>query len=93
MANFLKSLFGGGDKKALPEEAEVYNGYTIQPAPQNVSGGWSTEGVISKEIGGELKSHHFIRADTCGDRDGAVQLTLTKARVLIDQAGDDIFNR
>ncbi len=49
-------------------------------------------GVIEKEIGGELKSHRFVRADRFGGKDEAVQFTLVKARQIIDQTGDRLFN-
>jgi hypothetical protein len=60
--------------------------------PYQESGQWQMCGVIEKEIGGELKSHRFIRADRFPDRDQAAEFTLAKARQIIDQMGNRIFD-
>lgn len=95
MLGFLKNLFAGNPDQeggaASAEAATEYNGYTIVPAPRNEAGGWSTEATISKTIDGENKTHHFIRADKTGSREGAVELTLNKCRQTIDQLGDRLF--
>ena len=89
---FLKSLFGGGTADTVNEEEVVeYNGYRIQPAPKSAGHGWTTEAIITKEIDGQTRTHHFIRADQSSDRDAAVSLALTKTRIMIDQVGDKIF--
>lgn len=91
---FLKKLFSGGSgssggaHEAPPQE---YNGYTIVATPQRDSGGWRVMGVISKDIDGEQKTHTFVRADTNPDLDGTVDLTVRKAKRLIDEQGDGIF--
>ncbi len=91
---FFKSLFGGsGDEVPKEEEVVVYKGFNIQPAPKNAGNGWTTEAVISMEKDDETLTHHFIRADTTANREGAVQLTVSKAQVMIDQAGESIFKR
>lgn len=95
MLGFLKNLFGGSPDQqgnvASAEPATEYNGYLIVPAPQKDAGGWSTEATISKTVDGEAKTHHFIRADKTGSREGAVDLTLNKCRQTIDQLGDRLF--
>jgi hypothetical protein len=48
-------------------------------------------GVIEKEIGGEMKSHRFIRADRFAGKDDAVEMTFLKARQIIDQNGERLF--
>ena len=95
---FLKSLFGakeGGGREPAAAQADSveYKGYTIQPTPKNPGAGWSTEGIVSREIDGEVRTHHFIRADTSSDPDSAAQLMISKAQVMIDQVGDGIFDR
>ncbi len=93
MLGFIKNLLAGkaADKEAEPAPATEYQGFTIVPAPKEGTGGWSTEALISKSIEGETKTHHFIRADKTGSRDGAVELTLNKCRQTIDQLNDGIF--
>jgi len=94
MIKFLKSLLGGTDTggDAQPESAVEYKGYRITPCPHNRNGGWSTQAVIEKEIDGEIKTHHFIRADSTSGKDGAIELILSKCRMTIDQLGDRIFD-
>ena len=92
--SFLKKLFGGGDQKgvaAKTEEPVDYKGYAIVAAPMADSGQFRVAGSITKEIGGEVKTHKFIRADVFADRDAAVQATIRKARLIVDQSGDAIF--
>ena len=90
---FLKSLFGKSEKKAVEEEVVVYNGFNIQPCPNNGENGWTTEAMISKQIEGETVTHHFIRADSSSSRENALELIMLKARTTIDQSGDNIFSR
>ena len=68
-----------------------YAGYTIVATPRQIERGWTTEGNISKEIGGVLKSQHFIRVDTHGDRNDAISLAIQKAKKIIDEQGDGLF--
>ena len=100
MIEFLKGLFGsgGGGGRGAPrrlgkEEAAVeYNDFHISPCPRKVTGGWSTEGIIRKNIGGEIKEHIFIRADTSITKESAISLIVGKSKTLIDQRGDGIFS-
>ncbi len=91
--SFLKKLFGGGggDASAPTVPAETHNGFTIYPDPIKDGAVWRISARIEKEIGGDLKSHLMVRADTLQSRDDAVTASLNKARMLIDQQGDAIF--
>lgn len=96
MLEFLKKLFpggGNGEQDGATEPATEYNGYTITPTPRKGDGGWSTEATITREVDGELLSHHFIRADKTASREGAVELTLNKSRQTIDQIGERLFDQ
>ena len=93
---FVKRLFSSG-KGAGQEPAKVissahYNDFEIRAAPVKDSNGWRVTGTVLKEIDGTLKEHHFIRADSCPDVESAAALTLRKARQLIDERGDRIFD-
>jgi hypothetical protein len=81
--SFLKKLFGGSDKPAAPAgpagKAE-HEGFTILATPYQ-----------EKEIGGEMKSHRFIRADRFASQAEAVEMTLMKARQIIDQSGQKLL--
>ncbi|MGL4405755.1 MAG: HlyU family transcriptional regulator, partial [Notoacmeibacter sp.] len=48
-------------------------------------------GSISKDFSGEIKTHKFIRADVFADRDAAIQATVRKAQLIVDQSSDTIF--
>lgn len=91
---FLSKLFGrketaGGEPPA--GEAVEYNGYRIRPAPFRDGGQFQTAGTIEKDFPDGMKQHSFIRAEKHGSHDEAVSFTLTKARQIIDQRGDGLF--
>lgn len=90
--SFLKKLFGGGGGADTPSNtAETHNGYTIIPEPVKDGGAWRIGARIEKEINGEVKTHRMIRADTLQSFEDAAKASLDKARMLVDQQGDTIF--
>ncbi|MCY4221291.1 MAG: HlyU family transcriptional regulator [Thiotrichales bacterium] len=95
MLGFLKNVLGGGGDggEREPEGAEPveHEGFTIIATPRKASGGWSTEGRIRKDIDGETKEAHFIRADTSTSREAAISLSVSKARKIIDEQGERVF--
>ena len=94
--SFLKRLFGlgGGEAKpsapAVAKEAE-HKGFTIHATPFREGGQFQTAGVVSKEIGGEIKEHRFIRADRFPSLDQAADHALVKGRQIIDEQGERVF--
>ena len=89
-----KKLFGGGDATAASEpplDAVEYQGFVIRPAPFVEGGQYQTCGIITRQIGDETKEHRFIRADRFVSKEDAVEVTLRKARQLIDEQGERIF--
>jgi hypothetical protein len=94
MLRFLKGLLGPRSDVAgapSPEARVEYNGATITPAPEKVSGGWRLAGTISKDFGSDRRVHHLVRADTAPDRDAIVAMMIAKAKRLIDEEGDRLF--
>lgn len=87
--SLLSRLFGSGGKS--PEPPVEHNGFNIYVEPERTAGGYRISARIEKEIDGELKSHQMIRADTCESLETAHELTIAKARSLIEQQGDAIF--
>ena len=90
----LTSLFGklaSGKKREAATEAVEYRGYLIRPTPQGEGSQYYTCGVISKTFPEGLREHRFIRADTHASFDGAAQHAVVKARQIIDEQGDRIF--
>jgi hypothetical protein len=94
--SFWKNLFGGGGTSAgggdKAAEAVEYNGFIIRPAPFKDGSQFQTAGTIEKEIGGVKREHKFIRADRHGSYEDAASFTLSKARQMIDQMGDRLFD-
>jgi hypothetical protein len=92
--SFLKRLFGGGEstkaEPAMAAETE-HKGFTIRATPFKEGGQFQTCGVVTKEIGGVLKEHKFIRADRFSTLDDAVNVSLSKGRQLVDEQGERLF--
>jgi len=94
--SFLKRLFGGGGSDspdgstAVAAEAE-HKGFTIKATPFKEGGQFQTCGVISKEIGGVLKEHRFIRADRFASLEDAANHAIVKGRQVIDEQGERLF--
>jgi len=88
--SLFKKLFGGSGPPKGPEPVS-YNGFTIRPEPIKEADGYRIAARIEKEIGGELKSHHLIRADMLHGADQAEEASIQKAKSMIDQMGDRIF--
>ena len=88
------SLFSrlfGSKPKETPDLSVEYQGFRITPNPMKEAQGFRLSALIEKEVGGEIKSHHLIRADTIGDFDQCVDASVTKAKQMIDQMGERLF--
>lgn len=91
--SLFSKLFGGGGGSSKPDHASVtYKDFTITPEPIPADGQHRLAARITKEIGGETKSHHLIRADTLASADAAADAAIDKAKIVIDQQGDRLFN-
>jgi hypothetical protein len=95
--SFWKSLFGGSPAPEGPAAAkagvpEDYNGFTIRAAPFKNGAQFQAAGHIAKEVGGERKEHHFIRADFFSSVEEAERFSLNKARQIIDLMGESVFD-
>lgn len=92
--SFWKKLFGGGDsagKPASQSDPVDYKGYVLRAAPFQNEGQFQTAGSIARDVGGETKTHDFIRADRHASHPDAVAFSLLKARQIVDEQGDRIF--
>ena len=90
--SLFSKLFGGGSGAASKApEGVSHEGFTIYPDPLNDGGKWRVQALIEKVVDGQTKTHTMVRADTLESRDAAADVTLNKAKMLIDQQGDDIF--
>jgi hypothetical protein len=97
--SFLKSLFGFGQSPPAESSGEKlgepveYKGFVIRAAPFESAGQYQTAGIIEKEIDGVRKQHRFIRADRLASFDDAVEFTHQKARQIVDQLGERMFDQ
>ncbi|HSS65226.1 MAG TPA: HlyU family transcriptional regulator [Gammaproteobacteria bacterium] len=93
---FLKNLTGTGESSARADteaEAVEYKGFHIAPAPMKDASGWRVAAVIYKDIDGERCTHHLIRADVFSDRGFASELSIRKAKMVIDDRGEKILEK
>ena len=88
---FLRGLSGSGSKEPARHDAVDYKGFSIVPTPRQVTGGWTTEGIISMGSGEDARSEHFIRADMLMSEEDAVDYSVTKAKKIIDELGERLF--
>ena len=99
MASMFSGLLGGlfGGKSSAESgpaergEGVDYNGFTIYPASCKSGAQWRTEGFIAKELDGDMKEHHFIRADTHSSKEDADACAVIKAKRIIDESGERMF--
>jgi hypothetical protein len=89
--SLLSRLFGGASAPAPEAEPEIYKGYRIYPEPVKEGALFRVAARIEKEIGGEIRTHRLVRADTCDSAETAAQISAGKARTMIDEQGDAIF--
>jgi len=90
MLNRFLSLFraaGTGDEPAEVAATERYEGFELQARPRREGGVWRVGGRICRPGDPDGPSHDFIRVDTMTSHDEAVQLSLVKARQLVDERG------
>jgi hypothetical protein len=97
--SFLKSLFG---RRSSAEGAETgreilgdpveYNGFVIRAAPFKSEGQYQTAGIIAKDVAGVHRQHRFIRADRHASLDDALGFSLTKAKKIVDEQGERMFD-
>jgi len=88
----LKGLFSGGE--SAPEKAEEsieYKGFMIIPAPISDGGQFRVAATVTKDEEEGQKVHSFIRSDLIPSRDECIEITIRKAKLTIDQLGDNIF--
>ena len=93
LSKFLSGLVspGGGGGAEPSGPATEYKGFAIRPDPQREGSQWRMGGVITKHFDDGVKEHRFIRADTFGAKDDADSFAIVKARQIIDEQGDELF--
>lgn len=90
LGKLFKSFFSKPEVQIDPIE---HQGYTITPELENSGGRYYTRGKISKEINGEIKEVTFIRADAHTSPDQAEEHSIIKAKQIIGEQGDNMFDQ
>lgn len=90
--SILNRLFGKSTETKPMPEPEMHAGCAIHPEPIREGGKWRIAARIVKEIEGTERTHKLIRADTLDSEDAAVAASLAKARHVIDEQGDRLFD-
>lgn len=92
--SFFKRLFGrsGGASGSFTPETQEFNGHVIHALPVKDGAQWRLAGTITKEDGGVIKEHKFVRADVFSSRDEAVNFTFKKGELIISQLGKTMFD-
>lgn len=97
LGDMLRGLLGGGQSGARAPAPAVdpveYKGYVIVAAPRQDKGVWYIAGIISPADAEDDREHRFIRADNTPDHSQCVELTVMKARQIIDLEGERMFTR
>ncbi|MDR3373928.1 MAG: HlyU family transcriptional regulator [Ancalomicrobiaceae bacterium] len=92
--SFLKRLFGLSSSSAAPSPQgpkQEYSGYEIEATPTKVGHEFQIQGII-RELEGEKREHHFIRADKIAGHDEAIEFIFRKGKQIIDQMGPRMFS-
>ncbi len=94
--SFFKKLFGGGSDDAAPQGDKVlgeesYKGFQIKAIEMKAGSELQLAGIIEKEIGGEVKTYRYIRADRMSSLDDLIPLALSKGRQIVDEQGEGIY--
>lgn len=90
--SILSKLFGKGSAPAPEAEPERYEGYAIYAEPIREGESWRLAARIVKEVDGAERSHRLIRADLLTSQEAAISASLTKARQVIDEQGERMFD-
>ncbi|MEM6759790.1 MAG: HlyU family transcriptional regulator [Pseudomonadota bacterium] len=89
--SLLKKLFGGGGGASEPEPV-IYNNYRITPTPIQEGNDFRVSARVEKDFGEETKVHTLIRADTVSGLESAQEVSIDKAKQVIDALGDRLFD-
>ncbi|MFO1143939.1 MAG: HlyU family transcriptional regulator [Amaricoccus sp.] len=90
--SLLSRLFGRSSAAAPESEPQAYKDFRIFVEPIREGSRYRIAARIEKDAEGGPRSYRLIRADTCESADEAADLTLRKARQVIDEQGDALFH-
>ena len=89
---FLSRLFGGNSSDKAASAPEDYNGMRIYADPIREGNTYRLSARIEQDMDGTTREHRLIRADTFQDADDAASASIAKAKQMIDEQGDRLFD-
>ncbi|MEJ6402556.1 HlyU family transcriptional regulator [Yoonia sp. 2307UL14-13] len=89
--SLLSRLFGS-NKPTDTAQPETYNGMRIYAEPMREGNTYRLSARIEQDIDGTTREHRLIRADTFQDADAAASAAIAKAKQMIDEQGDRLFD-
>lgn len=100
MASFFSKLFsafGASPSDTAPKKAEASEGHpykdcVIIATPVKEGGQYRLAGRIEKVVGDETLVKEFVRADMFSSLEDAVDFTVRKGQLIIDQSGASLFS-
>ena len=87
--SLLSRLFGSKPKEII---AETYEEFRIYAEPMSEGRIYRLAARIELGEGDAMKTHQLIRADTFESEDAAIAASTAKAKQMIDQQGERLFN-
>lgn len=92
--SFLKKLFGGNDSGNTVSEPDPidYDGYAITPTPIKEGAVFRISARIEKTIDGAPRTQTLVRADTVNSVEAANDMSVNKAKQVINERGDKLFD-
>ena len=88
--SILKKIFGRETSPEAPSGVE-YKGFRIIADPVAEGGKYRLSARIERDQDGEIQVHHVIRADVLDTKTVAEEVSLNKAKQVIDEQGDRLF--
>lgn len=89
--SIFSKLFGGGEPSEPAGPNEIYKGFRIFAEPAKEGSRFRVGARIEMDDGDDTRTHHLIRADVLETRELAVEVSVSKARQVIDEQGARIF--
>lgn len=91
LKKLFSALFNSQPAPAVDVTPTEYAGYLIYPEPMAEGGQYRLAGRITREVGGEVLTHRFIRSDLFVNPADAERFMVQKAHTFIDQMGEKMF--
>ncbi len=90
--SLLSRLFGSGKPPDTVAEPEIYKEMRILAEPIAEGQNYRLSARITQDKDGQVREHHLIRADTFQDKEQAASAAIAKARQVIDEQGERLFD-